>query len=196
MAYTDADWLRPQGLLGEIADWIEGGAPLPGARPLAVAAATVVIGAACSGVFEFPTNIFAATFGGDALNRDWAAQCARHFLHSAELLDEQSGQERSERTFCRLRTEFGLIRELRGRHIQAARDLCEEWQRQTVKPSQLSVFTTAAMEDLTSTISRQAIRGELFGRGTEAHPMPLAKHSVIDAIRSYPGPGDTKEESP
>lgn len=71
----EADWLEPGGLLGEIADWIIETTPRRPNRPLALAAAIVIVGTVLGRTLAGPTRsgtqLYVACIGGTGIGKDW-----------------------------------------------------------------------------------------------------------------------------
>jgi hypothetical protein len=82
------NWTRPDGLLGQMADWILATSPYPN-RPLAVAASVAVLSAVCGRRFYSPTksalNVYIACLAGTAVGKDRPLKSIPAILHSAQL---------------------------------------------------------------------------------------------------------------
>lgn len=83
-----ADWLHPPGLLGEITDWIVSTSRRPN-RPLALAAAIVVVGTVCgrhiSGPTRSGTHLYIACIGATGIGKDRPLKAVVQLLQAAKL---------------------------------------------------------------------------------------------------------------
>ena len=82
------DWTQPDGLLGEMADWILLTSRRPN-RPMAVAAALAVLSAVCGRHLYGPTgtslNLYLACLAGTAMGKDRPLSAVAEILAAAKL---------------------------------------------------------------------------------------------------------------
>lgn len=88
-ADANPDWLYPGGLLGEITEWILETTPRRPNRPLAVAAAIVVVGTMLSRTLAGPTrsgtHLYVSCIGGTGIGKDWPQRAIALIMEACGL---------------------------------------------------------------------------------------------------------------
>ena len=88
--YVEPEWCRASGIIGEMADWILSTSRQPN-RPLAVAAATSIVGAVCGRHIATPTmcgtHLYIACIGQTSIGKDRPLKAMFQILDAAGLPD-------------------------------------------------------------------------------------------------------------
>ena len=97
--YDGTDWLRPAGLMSDIADWIMATARRPN-RPLAVAAAISILAASCGRHIATPTrtgtHLYIAIVGDSAVGKDRPLKAVHAILEAAKMPISTTGKFKSD----------------------------------------------------------------------------------------------------